>query len=541
MIYGSRKRHTKSFPFIKTCALFSVALDCKKAGLKVDVEEISKSVMNVSKFFLNAKCVEGKRADGKSSSEFVNPGKKRTLTRGVFSQFWRAVDKFEKEQLNEKSSIVSCSEINVSNCVKCLDQAFLIISSNDWNSKDFKSQLGKVLLQPKATLCVVLEGLRKEGSNRLLSFLTSVSALFDSRVRIVIFGEEGLYSEVEEFSQKHFVMEEIGESSKRMKQELTSSDNLKNPLQMELEKRELLLKESDEVKSENLLLKEDQAEKIDELLNLSLEIKRLDEQCSTLKVKLSEERDQLKSFRAKIEDTETKNEDLARENSVLKEKVETGDEEIRKLLSHSKKVTDDLYELKREYKNTSERDLSVIEELKSQNRTEKEAQDKRIRELVCGKEAQEKSITELKSTITELKKRLVTNKNLEVLESVQTQTQGSVLESSLSLTREPVTVETQTESVISKPPLSVLCDELFKHESSSSAVHQVYKSIKNLKSKESYTKNDSVVTCQVEIVKGNHIMKFPDLTHFTGEGETEKQAKNAAFANFVSSVFKLNE
>ena len=523
-----------------------MALDCKKAGLKVDTEEISKSVMNVSRFFLNAKCVGGKRAEGKSSSQIFNPGKKRTLTRRVFSQFWTAVEQFVKEQLYEKSSIVSCSEVNASHCVKCLDQASLIISSDDWNSKDFKSQLGKALLEPQATLCVELAGLRKEGSTRLISFLTSVDALFDSRVRVVVFGEEGLYTDVDEFSQKHFEMEEIGESSKRMKQELSSSDNFKNQLQIESEKGKLLLKELNEVKSENLLLKEDQAKKIDEIFNLSLEIKRLDEKNSALEVNLSEDRDQIKICRAKIEDTDTKNEDLERENSALKEKMihsqGTRDEEIRKLLSHSKKVTDELYEMKREYKSTSERDLNVIEELKLQNLTEKEVLEERIRELVCAKEAHEKSITELTSNITELKKKLDTNKSLEELVAVQTQTEGSEFQSSssLSLTREPVTVATQTDGVISKPPLSLICDELSKNESSASAVHQVYKSIKNLKCKESYIKKDSVVNCQVVIVKGNHIMKFPNLTHFTGEGETEKLAKNAAFTNFVSSVFNLN-
>ena len=123
--------------------------------------------------------------------------------------------------------------------------------------------------------------------------------------------------------------------------------------------------------------------------------------------------------------------------SVLIEKLadvqKTGDAEIRKLLSHSKKVTDELYEVKRVYKSTSERDLNVIEELKSQHLTEKEVQEKIIKELVCGKEAQEKSITELKSTITELIKRLVTCQNLGEL--VTTQTEGSVFDLSLSLTR----------------------------------------------------------------------------------------------------------
>ena len=550
------------------------------------MEEISKSVENVSNFFVNAKCVGGKQAAGKSSSQLVKPSKKRTHASGVFSKFWTAIDKFEKDHLCERSIIVGCSESNVTHVVRSLDQPYLVISTSDLNSKDFKKQLGKILLESKATICIELVGLSEEGSIRLGSFLTSVRAIFDSRVRVVVFGEEGMYTDIDGFSQRHFVMEDFGESSKRLKQEDSRSKAQECP-GVEFEKIELLKKELNDVKSENLFLKNDQAKKASEIIKLGSKMKSLESESLELKVDVIKVNDNLKRERCEMEAVVTHKENLLKDLSVLKEKLlavqEMADEENRNLLSQLKKNTDELYEMKRIHKDTSERDLQMIEALKSHNLIEKQAQEKSnselksekevqvknikefknkkeayeeaimklktekealqetIKELKTGQEVQERSITDMKSSITELKNKKKADVQTQLLVTKDTQTEGSVVDSSWLVTNESVCVQTQTDNVVvSKSPLSVLKDELVKHESLG-AVHQAYKSIKNLKCSEMFTKHSVNVTCNVEIIRGNHIMKYPVLTHFHGDGATEKEAKFAAFAYFVSSLLKYGE
>ena len=564
------------------------------------MEEISKSVENVSNLFMNAKCLGGKQATGKSSSQVVKPSRKRTQGSGVFSKFWNAIDKYEKDQLGERSIIVSCSEANVTHVVKSLDQPFLLISTNDLNSKDFKNQLGKILLEYKATICIELEGLSREGSIRLGSLLTSVTSMFDSRVRVVVFGEEGVYTDIDEFSQRHFVMENFGESSKRLKKEYSSSKSQECP-GVEFKKIELLEKELDDIKSENLLLKSDQVKKASELMKLGSEVKDLESECLELKVDLIKVKDKLKRDGCELEAVLNQNETLSKDLSALKEKLldgqETADEENRKLLSQLKKNTDELFEMKRTHKDSSGKDLQMIETLKSQNQIEKQAQEKcitelkslkhaqekdiallkslkedqvkiikelkdekedhdeaivkwkiekealeeKIKKLEAGKEVQERTFTEMKSAITELENKTNPYVQTKVLVAKDTQTEGSVVESSCFVIKEPVCVQTQTDNVvISKPTLSVLKDELVKY-GSFGAVNQAYKSIKNLKTKEMFTKDSVNVRCHVEIIRGNHIMKYPVLTHFYGDGSTEKEAKCAAFAYFVSSVLRYED
>lgn len=466
-----------------------------------------------------------------------------------------------------------------------MDQPFLVISTSDLNSKDFKKQLGKILLESKATICIELVGLSKEGSVRLGSFLTSVTAMFDSRVRVVVFGEEGLYTDIDGFSQRHFVMEDFGEPSKSLKQEYSSSKAQECP-GVEFEKIELLKKELNDVKSENLILKNDQAKKASEIIKLGSEMKSLESESLELKVEGIKVNDNLKRERCEMEAVVTQNENLLKDLTVLKEKLlavqETDDEENRKLLIQLKKNTDELYEMKRKHKDTSERDRQMIEALKSHNliekqaqeksitelrsekevqmksirefkdkkeahkvaimklKTEKEALEETIKELRTGKEVHERSITDMKSTITELKNKKKADVQTQLLATKDTQTEGSVVVSSWLETNEPVCVQTQTDVVVSKSPLTVLKDELVKHESLG-PVHQAYRSIKNLKCKEMFTKNSVNVTCNVEIIRGNHIMKYPVLTHFHGDGATEKEAKCSAFAYFVSSLLKYGE
>ena len=136
---------------------------------------------------------------------------------------------------------------------------------------------------------------------------------------------------------------------------------------------------------------------------------------------------------------------------------------------------------------------------------------------------------------------LKANVQTQFLVPKDTQTDGSVNESSWLVSKELVCVQTQTDDVlVSKTSLSLLKDQLVKYESLGT-VQQAYKSIKNLKTREIFTKNSVNVRCHVEIIRGNHIMKYPVLTHFYGDGATEKEAKVAAFAMFVSSLLSYEE
>ena len=162
--------------------------DCRKEGLKnLDKREIAKAVKNVMGFFSVAKCVNGTSAKLKSTNLMVKASGKRGSS--VFSEFWSSVEDFEQERSASNCVIVSCicSVKNINQCAKACEHSFLIISADDMNCKDFCKQLGKVMLEPKATIFIETTGLNKEGANRLASFTKSVSNLFDSRIRMVLF------------------------------------------------------------------------------------------------------------------------------------------------------------------------------------------------------------------------------------------------------------------------------------------------------------------------------------------------------------------
>ena len=90
---------------------------------------------------------------------------------------------------------------------------------------------------------------------------------------------------------------------------------------------------------------------------------------------------------------------------------------------------------------------------------------------------------------------------------------------------------TQTDSVdISQTPLSSLKENLVKNkDQSTSAVDQVYRSIRDLKCLVSYSEVDAGFECIVKIIKGKHVMKCPDLTNFSGQGKSHSEAKKSCF------------
>ena len=181
----------------------------------------------------------------------------------------------------------------------------------------------------------------------------------------------------------------------------------------------------------------------------------------------------------------------------------------RKLLLHSKKVTDELFGLKKEFENASEKNLKNDENHRKENDHQQDV-------------------------IRELKKKLESQSNVG-------HSASNLSSSSPVITHglEVVSVETQTEVVeFTRSALSVIRDQLSKNIDSPSAVHQAYRSIKNLKCTEKYTKSVTGVHCELKIIRGNNILKIPELTHFKGEGMNELESKNAAFAKFVSSVIE---
>ena len=193
--------------------IISVAKDCKKEGLQIDKSDISKSVSDVMNFFLKAKSTDGKKVVSRKSTNLAEKIRLRQCLGsggGVYSKFWSSISQFDDRRTVKSCLIASCN-FDVRQCVKSLDQPFLIISSSDLNEKDFGKELGRVLLEEKCTICVETDGLTRLGSTRIVSFLKLAVDLFDSRVRYIIFGEAGLNADIDKFSEKHFFMEDLSE------------------------------------------------------------------------------------------------------------------------------------------------------------------------------------------------------------------------------------------------------------------------------------------------------------------------------------------
>ena len=73
------------------------------------------------------------------------------------------------------------------------------------------------------------------------------------------------------------------------------------------------------------------------------------------------------------------------------------------------------------------------------------------------------------------------------------------------------------------------------------SIDLVYRSVRDINCNISYVPSNSGVKCEVEIVKGKNIMKFPSLLKFSGMAQSDKESKLSAFSAFVSSVYDLKE
>ena len=480
-------------------------------------KEINKSISEVMNFFSLAKCVNRNKADGKSTNVMGKPSIKRGFGGGgVYSKFWSSIREFEGKRLDGSCVIVGCDEVNISLCVKSVDQPFLLISANDLNSKDYCKQLGKVMLEPEATLCIGTEGLKKEGSIRLANLLKAASVLFDSRLRLIVFGQEGVRSDIDKYLETHFVMEKLSELSKKVKLdealESEFSQHFRSELNEALERIKLMQSEEQLLKEQNLKLTSKLDAKADEMSDLKLEIEKLDRNLTDKKEELDRVKGELGRSRDDLEvamnDQNGMKTDILDLKTKLKNLQNSSEQKCKIAENQVEKVTAELGELKKDYKRNSESDCKLITELKF--KTEEDNVN------------YEKKINELKLEVGELKKK----------------NQAHPVPNLDGSTSSSIDQQTQTKNVVISPtPLSVIKDSLDRNRSStSSASDLVYKSIRDLKCAVSYVYSGANVRCEVEITRGKNILKYPQLTHFAGEGACELESKSAAFQNFILSV-----
>ena len=467
-------------------------------------------------FFTISSFVIGKKARVKSQNLMKKPTVKRSFRGGdEFSMLWSSVGEFEQDRSDGSCLIVSCSFKEL----KCVDQPSLVISSEDLNCKSFCTQLGKVLLEKKSTICVENHGLNSEGSKRLLTFLDSASVLFDSRVRIIIYGPENS-EHIMKHSEKHFV-DKLPSMNKKLRIdnkdfEQTNSKNLEE----EVSRVEKLLFENLQLKEENEKIKHEAVDKVTKLSELEFD-------CIQLNSEIKDKKKELNSVHEKVVILNSDLEVLVQEKAeVIKVKCDlekelkhiesSNDLKTGKLESNLKTVNDELSDLKRSAKQNE----ALITDLTYKKKQESEEFEKRI--------------LELKREVHYLKK-----------ENEATKTQVNKVHND-KLPNHPIFYSklTQTDPVIISPtPLSVIKAGLERNKNvTSSAVGVVHKTIRDLKYLVTFTKvADNISKCEVQITKGHNIMKYPQLTQFVGLGNSESQAKIAAFDHFILSVAAVND
>lgn len=459
-------------------------------------------------FFWLAMYVDGKKASNKSPNKVEKPNRKRASSTGVYGKFWTAVANLEDSKLEGGCVVASSDEINLKRCALGLDHPYLIISASDLNCSDFGKQLGIVMLEQKFTLCIESLGLKRDGVVRLVTFLKSAKALFDSRMNIIIFGDTGNNADLDELCDDHFSMENmlkvINKENKMMKMEPKSSDY---ELKLKKAEEKLNLSQTDliSLQKENSKVMQELAASRDEVSDLKTELSKMNDDLGVKLEELDEVKAEIKNCKIDLElasseqsAAENKCKDMKAELEMLKKSSEV---KCKELESTEKLVI----ELKSEFIKASEEDEKKIEELKSKNLEEREIDKKRIRELEL----------ELRQTLT--------NRESEDNKSSSVQDQ-----------------ETQTDSIeTSETTLSAIKDNIAKNKTPSlSAVDLVYKSIRDLKCVMSYSEVNSDFQCDVQIIKGKHIMKCPALTNFSGQGKSRQESKKVAFVNFIDFVEK---
>lgn len=455
-------------------------------------------------FFWSAMHVGGKKAAGKSSNKVEKPNRKRKSSSGVYGKFWAAVANLEDTKLDGGCVVAGSDEINMKHCALGLDHPYLVINASDWSCSNFGKQLGIVMLEQKFTLCLESRGLERDGMLRLVAFVKASKALFDSRMTIVIFGDEGSNADIEGMCDEYFSMENMLEvtnkESKIIKTDSKSEHSALNLKETE-EKLKLVQNDLSFLQKQNSKMRLELDAKCDEVKDLQLELCRTKE-----------------NLKAKVEELH--------EVNILKENWKRDLEAVSKEKTVSENVCKDLKAKMAVLKESSE------DKCKENDRLEKlvleqKGEFKKMSEE-CEKNAEQLNFKILEGE--EIKERI---KELELLTTFG-RTDSKDHKASVQ------DQATQTDSVeISRTSLSVLRENLDKNKTQSiSTVDLVYKSIRDLKCLLSYSEVNVGFKCDVKIIKGKHVMKCPDLINFSGQGNSQSEAKKAAFANFVDIVAK---
>ena len=355
------------------------------------------------------------------------------------------------------------------------------------------------MLENKSTLCFEMEGLTREGLVRLSKFLNCATLLFDSRLLLVLFSPKSLDPIIEKFSEECFLMQEFAQSQKKPKLDQISSSG---PKKVQLSEDEVNRKdqEIEAMLKKHSDLEAKLASKEDEVVELKSGITLMEEKLKDLeKEKASEQAVMKDQVSGSCE--ELKN--LKDEHDALQKRLVNTQQSVTNLQSTCDCLTEELKEIKNDYKVSSEKDLDKITELRLA--------------LSEANSGHEKLVEKLKARITELEK-----------ESQVKKASGEELSSA----------HDQSGQLVASSMLSTIRNNFNRHDSNASnAADLVYMSIKDLKCELTYSKIKNRTKCHVTVVKGKHnILKFPQLLIFDGEGESEKIAKLNAFDNFILLV-----
>ena len=488
--------------------IISVAKDCKKEGLQIEKSDICKSVSDVMNFFFNAKSTDGKKVVSRKSTNLAEKIRLRQCFGsggGVYSKFWSSISQFEDRRKVKNCLIASCN-FDVRQCVKSLDQPFLIISSSDLNEKDFGKELGRVLLEEKCTICVETGGLTRLGSTRIVSFLKLAGDLFDSRVRFIIFGEAGLNADIDQFSEKHFLLEDLSEFGEQ------SNPKTKLGKVQPIRTTQGVSKEVEELKKEAADLRKQLAAKTEILSEIEEKFIKSVDHLKVTDEELEATKNELDESGVKLQNAEKERDNLKSENIELQSKFaglkQSYDQKCGEIERKSRQVLSEMKGENQELKEKSEKDEKMISELQSDISTETGLLQKRISEL-------EEEVIKFKRSPSKCS---YDNSN-----------------------SPPRGQQTQTDRVVISPtPLAIVKENLKKNEGPNS-VDKVYKSVKELKCNMTFSESSSGLKCEVEIVRGKNISSYPLLCHFIGVGKNRHEAKVAAFSNFVSAVVQYQE
>ena len=547
-------------------------------------------------FFSKASFVDKKEVKIGKSSILMDKARSRKVFAGasggggVFTKFWASVNNFGVTREVPSCLIVSC-EYNLRQCVKCLDQPYLIVSSGDMNEKDFSKELAKVLLEDQSRICIEVEGLTREGSARLVKIIKMARELFDNRVLITLFGEPGMNADIEQYSEKHFKSDKVSSKSKDTERMPTGELNLENErllneIKASKDNTSKLVKTVVQLKSSVTELSKTK----DLLLRSESDLGASKKESYDLKNKLCTLQSNLDSVQVnydqKLTDMKNSDEIISEITQTMEDQSSTNQELIVQMRTEYVKEIEDLEKkISKQEQELETFRTTVCELVETKTKleqyqarveaTEKERDEVQRHNLalqhdlsteqktreIQGRDMQKNSdelMKELAETKEDLKKKSENNDDLisklrsdnlielQYLKTKMTDLENareSCLESDATKVLKVEVKQTQTDSVlISLTPLSIIKNCMDQNRGRSrDCVDLVYRSVRDIKCNISYVPSNSGVKCEVEIVKGKNIMNYHHLLKFSGMAQSDKESKLSAFSAFVSSVYDLKE